>query len=78
MATITQNLPNIHTTKRTFARLAIGDTFDFINMAQPMMNSFYRRCIKISVRKYQAIHAPRTVYSVGSVSARVYHVEDMQ
>lgn len=71
----TQDLPNIHPTKRTFAQLSIGDTFDWVNMSQPMMNSFYRRCEKISTRKYRAITEPKDVYRVGSISARVYHVE---
>lgn len=67
-------LQNIHPTKRTFADLAIGDTFDFVNLSQPMLNSFYRRCIKTSTRKYQAVDEPKNAYRVGSVKARVYHV----
>jgi hypothetical protein len=72
----TMNLPNVHRTKRTFSDLAIGDTFDFINMSQPTMNSFYRRCVKISARRYQHIEEPKTVYNIGSIPARVYHVEE--
>lgn len=71
----TINIQNVHSTKRAFKDLSIGDTFDFVNMAQPTMNSFYRRCVKVSTRKYQAIEEPKTMYQVGSVSARVYHVE---
>lgn len=59
MSEQTQNLLNIHATKRCFRDLATGDTFDFVNMSQPMMNSFYRRCVKISTRKYQAIDGAR-------------------
>lgn len=70
----TVNWQNIHATKRTFRTLAIGDTFDFIDESKPEYNSFYRRCVKVSPRKYQAIDEPKTVYTVGSVSARVYHV----
>lgn len=77
MSEQTQNLLNIHATKRCFRDLATGDTFDFVNMSKPMMNSFYRRCVKISVRKYQAITEPKTVYCVGSINARVYHVAEV-
>ena len=70
------DVQNIRGDKKEFRQLAIGDTFDFVNMSQPMMNSFYRRCVKISTRKYQAIEDPKDIYSVGSISARVYHVRD--
>ena len=70
------DIQNVRADKKEFRQLAIGDTFDFVNMSQPMMNSFYRRCIKISARKYQAIEDPKDVYTVGSISARVYHVRD--
>ena len=69
-------LQNIRADKKTFAQLSIGDTFDFINMSQPMFNSFYRRCVKTSTRKYETIDAPVMQCRVGSVSARVYHVAD--
>lgn len=73
----TVNIQNVHHTKRTFSALEIGDTFDFVNMSQPMMNSFYRRCVKISLRRYQVIEEPKTVYRIGSINARVYHVDDL-
>ena len=69
-------LQNIRANKKTFAQLSIGDTFDFIDMSRPMFNSFYRRCVKTSTRKYETIDAPVMQCRVGSVSARVYHVAD--
>ena len=69
-------LQNIRADKKTFAQLSIGDTFDFIDMSRPMFNSFYRRCVKTSTRKYETIDAPVMQCRVGSVSARVYHVAD--
>lgn len=72
----TQDIQNIHPTKRTFGELAIGDVFDFIDMSRPMFNSFYRQCVKISVRGYQALDEPRTIYRIGSISAKVFHVNE--
>ena len=57
-----------------FKDLAVGQTFDFVNDEQPMMNSFYYRCIKTSARKYQTITEPILKCRVGSTSAHVYHV----
>lgn len=56
----------------TFGQLKIGAEFDFINDAQPMFNSFYRRCTKISARKYR--DSEGVEYRIGSLSAKVYHV----
>ena len=72
----TQDIQNIHPTKRTFAALSIGDTFDFIDMSRPTMNSFYHRCMKTSALKYESIDEPKTEYRIGSVKARVYHVAE--
>jgi hypothetical protein len=70
------DVQNVRTDKKEFRALSIGDTFDFVNMDRPMMNSFYRRCVKTSARKYQTIDEPKDTYSVGSINARVYHVRD--
>ena len=70
------DVQNVRADKREFRALAIGDTFDFINMDQPMMSSFYRRCEKISARKYRALDEPTDVYTVGSISTRVHHVRN--
>lgn len=61
-----------------FRDLAIGQTFDFINDNNRMWNSFYRRCIKTSTRKYQTIDGePVMQLRVGSVNAKVYHVAEV-
>ena len=57
----------------TFKELAIGQTFDWIDDANPSRNSFFARCIKVSVRKYVAIDTGKE-YAVGSINAVVYHV----
>lgn len=56
-----------------FKDLAIGDTFDFVG-PDPMLNSFYARCRKISARGYR--DDKRTRYTVGSASVEVFHVND--
>jgi hypothetical protein len=56
-----------------FRDLSIGTRFDFIDDANPSWNSFYERCLKISARKYRAAGVNHTV---GSINAKVYHVED--
>jgi hypothetical protein len=73
----TMDLQTFNCLKRTFADLAIGDTFDFIRMAQPVMNSFYRRYVKISARRYQATTEPKTIYNIGSIHTCVYHLEEI-
>jgi hypothetical protein len=55
-----------------FRDLHIGDTFDFIG-PDNMLNSFYRRCVKTGPRSYACENGGR--YTVGSVSAAVYHAE---
>jgi len=59
---------------RTFGSLKVGDTFDFINDEKPTWNSFYKRCVKTSARTYKALDDSKTVHKVGSVNAKVYHV----
>ena len=55
----------------TFHDLAIGDSFDFVGPDR-MLNSFYKRCKKISPRKYE--DEDGHTHSVGTVKAVVYHV----
>jgi len=55
-----------------FRDLKIGDTFDFIS-SNPLWNSFYLICEKVSPRKYKA---GNMTYTVGSVHAEVYHVNE--
>ena len=57
-----------------FKELNIGDTFDFIDDANPGWNSFFDRCKKISPRKYISTDKPRT-YIIGSVSAAIFHAK---
>ena len=56
-----------------FRDLSIGTTFDWIDDENPTWNSFATRCLKISARKYRAAGVN---YTVGTVDAKVYHVED--
>jgi hypothetical protein len=60
-----------------FKRLAIGDTFDFINPGPgAIWTSFYARCTKVSVRCFTWKQEGRTLKGqIGSVYAPVYHVE---
>lgn len=57
-----------------FRDLRVGDTFDFINDENRILNSFYERVRKTSARKYETLDGT-TSYRVGSVYAVVYHVE---
>ena len=59
-----------------FRDLQIGDTFDFIDDANPTHNSFYSRCTKIGDRSYQTPHDGQT-YSVGSINAKIYHMQSI-
>lgn len=54
-----------------FKNLAIGQSFDFISPNR-MMNSFYKRCTKISARKYR--DEDGVEHTIGSHYARVYNV----
>lgn len=55
-----------------FREISIGDTFDFISGTH--YDSFFRRCEKISPRKYK--DAQGNVYRVGSIHCKVYHVKE--
>ncbi len=57
-----------------FRDLKIGDTFDFIGPDRAM-NSFYRRCRKISARRYRD-DVGVLEYKVGSINCDVYHVNE--
>jgi len=57
-----------------FNDLSIGETFDFIDDENPMYNSFFERCTKVSTRKYLAGNGfPE--YTIGSIFADVFHVK---
>lgn len=60
-----------------FRDLAKGDTFDFIDDVNPLRNSYYRRCVKLSARTYTPVEgedAPRPL-RVGTINCQVFHVE---
>lgn len=59
----------------TFADLALGQTFDWIDDASHT-NTYFARCIKVSARQYDDVRAygPNGRMTVGSVKAPVYHV----
>lgn len=69
-----------------FRDLAIGQTFDFVDDSRPGYNSFFGRVRKITSRSYVLASFDTTAYSpnryrssdvmrVGSINARVFHVE---
>ena len=57
-----------------FRDLSIGTTFDFIDDAHPTWASFYDKCRKVSARAYVSLKTG-TQYKIGSISAKVYHIE---
>lgn len=64
-----------------FRDLAIGDTFDWINDARPSWTSFHHRCVKVSARRYRAVHdmngdlaADAPSMTVGTINASVFHI----
>lgn len=62
-----------------FRDLAIGQTFDFIDDDNRMLNSFFARCTKIGPRTYtwHANIGRRVMRTqVGSIYAQVFHIED--
>jgi hypothetical protein len=58
---------------KTFKQLRIGQWFDFVG-PNHMMNSFHKRCQKVSARRY--LDEDGIMHNVGSISARVYNVEN--
>ncbi len=57
-----------------FRELAIEQTFDWIDDANPLRNSFFEQCRKVSARKYVGLTNSRE-YRVGTINAAVFHVE---
>ena len=57
-----------------FRDLQIGQSFDFINDSDIMKTSFFKRCIKISGRKY--IGVDNVSYTIGSINANVFHIDE--
>lgn len=57
-----------------FRDLATGDSFDFVG-PDWKFNTFYRRCVKLSARKYKDDDGRE--HEVGTVDCKVYHVERM-
>jgi hypothetical protein len=56
-----------------FRDLKIGQSFDFIS-PNIGYNSFFHRCKKLTMRKYQDI-SNNQILRVGSINAEVYHVK---
>ena len=63
-----------------FHDLGVGDTFDFIDDAQPSAyNGFCHRCVKVSARCYRDLERPGSAkMEVGTIRCRVFHVERVQ
>lgn len=57
-----------------FSDLKIGDTFDFIDPDNAGYNSFFKRCRKISCRKYAILFGDNC--EIGYVHCPVYHVNE--
>lgn len=72
----------MNTPTTRFRDLPIGASFDFVDDSRPGYNSFFNRVVKITSRRYvdAAKYSPRgtawrDMYVVGSINARVFHVE---
>ena len=64
-----------------FRDLSIGQTFDWIDDANPSHNHFFHRCRKISARKYETVEPGGAMGKlmdcrVGTTSAKVFHVDE--
>jgi hypothetical protein len=57
----------------TFRDLAPGNRFDWINPEAPNYASFFLRCTKVSTYRYQ--DQSGIMHRVGSINAKVFHVE---
>lgn len=55
-----------------FKNLTIGTEFDWIDPTS-FSNSFFERCVKVSVRTYRSLDGGK-IYVVGDVRAKVFHV----
>lgn len=55
-----------------FRDLTEQQSFDFVDDANPIRNSFWDRCIKTGPRTYTSIKTGLR-YRVGSIDAKVYH-----
>ena len=55
-----------------FRDLDVGQSFDWINDAEPMLPSFWDRCEKTSQRTYRSLSTNHK-YRVGSINATVHH-----
>lgn len=81
---ISRKLPSgtIAATPICFADLAIGQAFDWIDDTPGAQNSFFPQCRKVSARGYIAPFLANGgadhVYRVGTIRARVFHVQPME
>ena len=57
----------------TFKKLRIGQSFDWINPFDALLNSFFLRCKKTGARTYKDSLGFK--HTVGTVNAKVYHVK---
>lgn len=58
----------------TFRELYVGQSFDWIDDANPSHVSFWGRCEKKSERTYTRWGHSTPVYRVGTINATVFHV----
>lgn len=56
----------------TFEQLDVGQSFDWIDDANPSRVSFWHRCVKTSARTYRSYENGHT-YTVGTIKAQVFH-----
>lgn len=55
-----------------FYKVAVGQSFNFVNDYHLRLTSFYLRCTKISSRKYKDERG--TIHQVGTIYTLVHHV----
>lgn len=58
-----------------FKQLHIGQVFDFVNPTPGAYNSFFKRCVKISDRKY--VCSDGYEHRVGTTSVHVFNVSSI-
>ena len=55
-----------------FKELIIGNSFDFIGPKNDY-NSYYKRCTKISPRKYKSDDGE--THTIGTINCKIHHIK---
>ena len=59
---------------RSFKNLRVGETFDWVDEQHPSFNSFFKPCVKTSIRTYTDFDGVK--HQVSSIKSKVFHVND--